>query len=304
MVLNVLASPGAGKTAFIERTAADLGTRLRLGVIVGDLATDNDAVRLRGHGIPAIQITTGSVCHLDAEMVARAMERLDLNALDVLVIENVGNLVCPAVYDLGESARVVLLSVTEGEDKPLKYPVMFQSAQVVVVNKMDLAAAVGFDRETALRQHPPRRARGDHLRGLRQDGPRDGGVVRLPPRPSGADRPLGSDLRLHRSDPLQQTLHRAGFVVVVLLPPFTQCMAPQTNLQSPLDPVSGRRRLAFHSDNRIDLRSILRVRNPPRTPCGVGELSVRPLPSGQPRNHFEVYDLCDRSRVVTIQGGG
>jgi hydrogenase nickel incorporation protein HypB len=150
-VVNVLASPGAGKTAFIERTAADLGGRLRLGVIVGDLATENDAIRLRGHGIPAIQITTGSVCHLDAEMVSRAMEQLDLNTLDVLVIENVGNLVCPAVYDLGESARVVLLSVTEGEDKPLKYPVMFQSAQVVVVNKMDLAAAAGFDREAALR---------------------------------------------------------------------------------------------------------------------------------------------------------
>jgi len=151
LVLNVLASPGAGKTAFLERTAADLGTRLRLGVIVGDLATENDAVRLRGHGIPAIQITTGSVCHLDAEMVSRAMERLDLDALDVLVIENVGNLVCPAVYDLGESARIVLLSVTEGEDKPLKYPVIFQGAQVVVVNKLDIAAAVGFDRETALR---------------------------------------------------------------------------------------------------------------------------------------------------------
>ena len=150
-VVNVLASPGAGKTAFIERTAADVGGRLRLGVIVGDLATENDAIRLRGHGIPAIQITTGSVCHLDAEMVARAMERLDLNALDVLIIENVGNLVCPAVYDLGERARVVLLSVTEGEDKPLKYPVMFQRAQVVVINKMDIATAVGFDRETALR---------------------------------------------------------------------------------------------------------------------------------------------------------
>jgi hydrogenase nickel incorporation protein HypB len=150
-VVNVLASPGAGKTAFLERTAADLGGRLRLAVIVGDLATENDAIRLRGHGIPAIQITTGSVCHLDAEMVARAVGRLDPTTLDVLVIENVGNLVCPAVYDLGESARVVLLSVTEGEDKPLKYPVMFQSAQVVVVNKMDLAAAVGFDREAALR---------------------------------------------------------------------------------------------------------------------------------------------------------
>ena len=150
-VVNVLASPGAGKTAFIERTAADLGGRLRLGAIVGDLATENDAIRLRGHGIPAIQITTGSVCHLDAEMVARAMEGLDLDALDVLIIENVGNLVCPAVYDLGESSRVVLLSVTEGEDKPLKYPVVFQSAQVVVVSKMDIAAAVGFDRDMALR---------------------------------------------------------------------------------------------------------------------------------------------------------
>lgn len=149
-VLNVLASPGAGKTAFIERTAADLGGRLRLGVIVGDLATENDALRLRAHGIPTVQITTGSVCHLDAEMVSQAMRRLNLDALDVLVIENVGNLVCPAVYDLGESARVVLLSVTEGEDKPLKYPVMFQSAQVVVVNKTDIAAAVGFDRDAAL----------------------------------------------------------------------------------------------------------------------------------------------------------
>ncbi len=97
-----------------------------------------------------MQITTGSVCHLDAEMVSRAMGRLDLDALDILVIENVGNLVCPAVYDLGESIRVVLLSITEGEDKPLKYPIMFQSAQVVLINKMDLVEAVGFDREAAL----------------------------------------------------------------------------------------------------------------------------------------------------------
>jgi hydrogenase nickel incorporation protein HypB len=150
-VVNVLASPGAGKTAFIERTAADLRQRLRLAVIVGDLATENDAVRLRAHGIPAIQITTGSVCHLDADMIAHAKDRLDLTALDVLVIENVGNLVCPAVYDLGENARVVLLSVTEGEDKPLKYPVMFQRADVVVINKVDIASAVDFDREAALR---------------------------------------------------------------------------------------------------------------------------------------------------------
>ena len=150
LVLNVLSSPGSGKTAFIERTVTDLGDRLHAGVIAGDLETDNDAKRLRARGVPTVQITTGNVCHLEAEMVARAMEQLPLDTLDVLVIENVGNLVCPASYDLGEDVRVVLLSVTEGEDKPLKYPVMFRTAQVVVVNKMDIAVAVGFDREAAL----------------------------------------------------------------------------------------------------------------------------------------------------------
>jgi hydrogenase nickel incorporation protein HypB len=150
LVLNVLSSPGSGKTALLQRTLADLGGRLRAGVIVGDLATDNDARRIRSAGVPAVQITTGSVCHLDAEMVARAAETLDLDALDLLIIENVGNLVCPASYDLGETVRVVLLSVTEGEDKPLKYPAAFQSAQVVVLSKMDMAEAAGFDRETAL----------------------------------------------------------------------------------------------------------------------------------------------------------
>jgi hydrogenase nickel incorporation protein HypB len=201
-VVNVLASPGAGKTAFIERTAADLGGRLRLGVIVGDLATENDAIRLRGHGIPAIQITTGSVCHLDAEMVSRAMEQLDLNTLDVLVIENVGNLVCPAVYDLGESARVVLLSVTEGEDKPLKYPVMFQSAQVVVVNKMDLAAAAGFDREAALRNI--RRVAPDAILfevSAKTGQGMDSWYAYLRDHPARADH-QGATSRLHRSDSL------------------------------------------------------------------------------------------------------
>lgn len=149
-VLNVLSSPGSGKTALLERTLADLGGRLRAGVIVGDLETDNDARRIRSAGAPAVQITTGSVCHLDAEMVARAAGSLDLDDLDLLIIENVGNLVCPASYDLGESVRVVLLSVTEGEDKPLKYPAAFQTAHVVVVSKLDLAEAVGFDREAAL----------------------------------------------------------------------------------------------------------------------------------------------------------
>ena len=150
LVLNVLSSPGSGKTTFIRETVRSLGKRLKTGVIVGDLATDNDAQRLRESGAPVVQITTGTVCHLEAEMVARALKQLDLNGLDLLIIENVGNLVCPASYDLGEDLRVVLLSVTEGEDKPLKYPPMFQSADVVVVSKMDLAAACDYNRETAL----------------------------------------------------------------------------------------------------------------------------------------------------------
>jgi hydrogenase nickel incorporation protein HypB len=150
LVLNVVSSPGSGKTTFIRETAAHLARRLRVGVIVGDLATDNDAVQFGSAGIPVVQITTGTVCHLDAEMVSRAAERLDLNALDVLVIENVGNLVCPADYDLGEDLRVVLLSVTEGEDKPLKYPPMFHSAGAVIVTKTDLAAAAEFDGRRAL----------------------------------------------------------------------------------------------------------------------------------------------------------
>ncbi len=150
LVLNVVSSPGSGKTAFIRETAAKLTGKLRVGVIVGDLATENDAARLREVGIPVVQITTGTVCHLDAEMVARAAAQLDLDKLDVLVIENVGNLVCPADYDLGEDLRVVLLSTTEGEDKPLKYPPMFHSANVVVVTKSDLATAAGFNRDQAL----------------------------------------------------------------------------------------------------------------------------------------------------------
>jgi len=150
LVLNVVSSPGSGKTTFIRETAAKLAGRLRVGVIVGDLATDNDAARLRAAGIPVVQITTGTVCHLDADMVSQAAAQLDLDQLDVLVIENVGNLVCPADYDLGEDLRVVLLSVTEGEDKPLKYPPMFHSAHVAVVTKRDMAAAAGFNRKLAL----------------------------------------------------------------------------------------------------------------------------------------------------------
>ena len=159
LVLNVLSSPGSGKTTFIHETVRRLGKRLKTGVIVGDLATDNDAQRLRESGAPVVQITTGTVCHLEAEMVARALKALDLTGVELLIIENVGNLVCPASYDLGEDLRVVLLSVTEGEDKPLKYPPMFQSAGVAVVSKMDLATACDFNREqvtTNLRRLAPK----------------------------------------------------------------------------------------------------------------------------------------------------
>lgn len=150
LVLNVLSSPGSGKTTLIQQTAHALKGRLRLGVVVGDLATDNDAARLRDAGVPVVQITTGNVCHLESDMIARAITRLNLDDLDLLIIENVGNLVCPAVYDLGEDLRIVLLSATEGEDKPLKYPPMFHSAQVAIVTKSDLAEAAAFNRDQAL----------------------------------------------------------------------------------------------------------------------------------------------------------
>jgi hydrogenase nickel incorporation protein HypB len=159
LAINVVSSPGAGKTTLLTRTINELKGRLRCGVIVGDLATDNDAARLRTTGAPVVQIATGTLCHLEAGMVAEAMRQLDLRALDLLIIENVGNLVCPASFDLGEAQRVVLHSVTEGEDKPLKYPPMFHSADAVVVTKTDMTAAAGFDRDLALkniRQAAPR----------------------------------------------------------------------------------------------------------------------------------------------------
>lgn len=150
LVINVFSSPGSGKTSLLQKTAEMLRGRVRMGVIVGDLATDNDAERLNRANIPVVQITTGTMCHLDSHMIAEAMKKMPLDELDVLVIENVGNLVCPASYDLGEGMRVVLLSVTEGEDKPLKYPPMFHSADVALVTKSDLADAVDFDRDAAL----------------------------------------------------------------------------------------------------------------------------------------------------------
>jgi hydrogenase nickel incorporation protein HypB len=138
LAVNVMGSPGAGKTAVLEATARALSGRRRLGALAGDLATDNDAARLKAAGIRAESITTGSACHLDAEMVHHGLHRLPWSDLDYLFIENVGNLVCPAVYDLGQAANVVLLAVTEGEDKPLKYPVMFHKADLVLITKIDL----------------------------------------------------------------------------------------------------------------------------------------------------------------------
>ena len=143
VVLNLLSAPGSGKTALLERTLSDLRGDMRIGVQVGDLQTDNDARRLSERGAPVVQILTGGCCHLDASMIAQANDKLDLSQLDLLVIENVGNLVCTASYDLGEDLRVVLLSVTEGEDKPLKYPVLFRKADLVIVTKLDMAEAAG-----------------------------------------------------------------------------------------------------------------------------------------------------------------
>jgi hydrogenase nickel incorporation protein HypB len=149
VALNLVSSPGSGKTTLLERTLAEFGRTTPCAAVVGDLATDNDARRLARSRAPVAQITTGSACHLDAGMVARAVDALDLAGARVLFIENVGNLVCPASFDLGEKARVVLLSAAEGEDKPLKYPPIFKSAHVVLLTKIDVAGALGFDIEAA-----------------------------------------------------------------------------------------------------------------------------------------------------------
>jgi hydrogenase nickel incorporation protein HypB len=144
-VVSLVSSPGAGKTAFLEKTLSRLRQNYRVAALVGDLATENDAVRLARSQAPAKQITTGTLCHLEAAMIERALADWDVGPLDFLFIENVGNLVCPASYDLGENLRLVLLSVTEGEDKPLKYPTIFNSADVAVITKIDLCEAVECD---------------------------------------------------------------------------------------------------------------------------------------------------------------
>src|ERR1700722_14592359 len=150
LAVSLVSSPGAGKTTFLEKTLTLLKSHYRVAALVGDLATENDAMRLARSEVPVRQITTGTLCHLEAAMVEHALEDWNLGQLDALFVENVGNLVCPASYDLGEDLRIVLLSVTEGEDKPLKYPTIFNSADVAVITKIDLAAVVEFDRQAAL----------------------------------------------------------------------------------------------------------------------------------------------------------
>jgi hydrogenase nickel incorporation protein HypB len=152
-VVTLVSSPGSGKTAFLEKLLTMLRSNYRVAALVGDLATENDAARLAQSQAPVKQIITGTLCHLEAAMVQNAIneEKWDLGQLDFLFIENVGNLVCPSSYDLGEDLRMVLLSVTEGEDKPLKYPTIFNSADVAIVTKSDLAAPVDFDWQTTQR---------------------------------------------------------------------------------------------------------------------------------------------------------
>lgn len=158
LCLNLISSPGSGKTALLERTLEKLPREVRGAVLTGDIQTDNDAQRLRRFGFPVHQITTGGICHLDARMIERALSEWKLDDLDVLFIENVGNLVCPAAYDLGEAAKIVLLSVTEGEDKPLKYPAIFFKAELLIINKLDLLPYASFALDVvhanARRVHP------------------------------------------------------------------------------------------------------------------------------------------------------
>ena len=162
LAVNLMSSPGAGKTSLLEATIDALKDELSIAVIEGDLETENDAGRIRAHGVPAIQITTGSACHLDAHMVHDALHQLDLQKLDIVFIENVGNLVCPASFDLGQHSNVILLSVPEGDDKPAKYPVMFRAADLVLLSKSDLLPVLDdFQPDNARR----------HLRELASEAP-------------------------------------------------------------------------------------------------------------------------------------
>lgn len=149
LALNIMGSPGCGKTSILEKTIEALNKELRLAVVEGDLYTDKDARRIAKYGVPAIQINTDGGCHLNAGMVKEALAELDIDNLDIVIVENVGNLVCPAEFNIGEHAKVVVLSITEGEDKPQKYPLAFRAAQAAVINKVDLIPYTDFDSKVA-----------------------------------------------------------------------------------------------------------------------------------------------------------
>lgn len=187
-VLNLMSSPGAGKTALLEATIDALRSEFRIAVIEGDLETENDAARIRAHGVPALQITTGTACHLDAHLLHRALHDLPLAGLDLVFIENVGNLVCPASFDLGQHRNVTLLSVTEGDDKPAKYPVMFRAADLVLLSKCDLL--------TVLDDFEPARAE-SALRALGRDTPMIRVAARREPAMTGWLTWLRSELSEH-----------------------------------------------------------------------------------------------------------
>jgi hydrogenase nickel incorporation protein HypB len=157
-VVNLMGSPGAGKTTLLERTVEHLKDKRKIAVIEGDIETSRDAERIAGHAIPTVQINTGGACHLDGNMVRSGLKGLDLDQIDLLIVENVGNLVCPAEFQIGEHHKVMIISVTEGDDKPLKYPLMFQVSSVLLVNKIDLLPYLDFDmkqfRSDALKVNP------------------------------------------------------------------------------------------------------------------------------------------------------
>lgn len=197
LAINLMSSPGAGKTSLLEATIRALSPRIRIAVIEGDLETENDARRIRAAGVPAVQITTGTACHLDAHLVHDALHHLDLQGLDLLFVENVGNLVCPASFDLGQHLNVALLSVPEGDDKAAKYPVMFRTADLMVITKTDLLPY--------LTEFDPERAK-EHLRRLANDAP----VIEVHTRGDGSIDPWLAWLEAALADHRQRLAQQEG----------------------------------------------------------------------------------------------